>query len=275
MIRRNDLTIAVVAAATLAACGGAHTAPEPIYELRATEAPLRYGLQATQRTVIELPTGGEQAIETSMEAVLALSYGETTRDGLPFELIFEELDAEMQGAPGTELSALIGEPIRGTVGSGGNISVDEAPQVEIPGFDAASLAELIGPLMIPLPPDGDAETESWPLERSRAVGGGLSGTSSFAGSVRFTPETQWRGEPARILVATGDLRQRASGRPPGAPGEVDLDLEGESTTTYAWDPVRGVVLHANQVADLEGSLAMQGMALPMTTNADQTFELLP
>jgi len=129
--------------------------------------------------------------------------------------------------------------------------------------------------MIPLPPDGDPAAESWPLERSRSVGGGMSGTSSFAGTVRFAPETEWRGQAARILVAAGDLRQRASGQPPGAPSEVDVDLEGESTTTYAWDPLRGVVLHVNQAADLEGSVSLQGMALPMTTKADQTFELLP
>jgi hypothetical protein len=265
----------IAAALALAACGGARTAPEPIYELRATEAPLRYGLEATQRTVVELPTGDEQEIQTSMSALLTLSYGEATPDGLPFVLTIDELEAAMPGAPGADLSAIIGEPIRGVMGSEGDVSVDEAPQIDVPGFDAASLAELIGPLMIPLPPDGDAEAESWPLERSRAVGGGLSGTSRFDGTVSFTPETEWRGAAARILVAAGHLRQRASGQPPGAPGEVDVDLEGESTTTYAWDPIRGVVLHVNRVVELEGALSMQGMALPMTTNADQTFDLQP
>ena len=271
MIRHN---IAIAAVVTLAACGSTRTAPEPIYELRATEAPLRYGLETTQRTIIELPTGDEQEIETSMDAVLTLSYGEATPDGLPFELVFDELDATMQGAPGADLSAVVGGPIRGVVSSEGHITVDEAPEVDVPGFDAGGLAELIGPLMIPLPPEGDAEAESWPLVRSRAVGGGMSGTSSFDGAVRFTPETEWRGEAARILVSEGDLRQRASGQPPGAPGEVNVDLEGESTTTYAWDPLQGVVLHVKQTAELEGSISMQGMALPMTTIAEQTFELL-
>lgn len=272
MIRQN---IAVAAVLALAACGGTRPAPEPIYELRATDAPLRYGLEATQRTVIELPTGDDQQIETSTDAVLTISYGEATSEGLPFVLTFDELDTAMQGAPGADLSAIIGEPIRGVVRSDGDISVQEAPEVDVPGFDAASLAELVGPLMIPLPPDGDAEAESWSLQRSRAFGGGMSGTSSFDGTVRFAPETEWRGEAARILVSEGDLRQRASGQPPGAPGEMDLDLEGESTTTYAWDPLGGVVLHVQRAAELEGSISMQGMALPMTTTADQTFELLP
>lgn len=266
----------VVAGVALAACAGGRSAPEPVYELRATEQPLRYDLEATQTTVIELPTGGEQEIETATSAVLSLSYGEATDEGLPFVLVFDELDMTMQGAPGSvDLSPAIGERIRGTVGSAGEISVVEAPELDVPGFDPAGLAEMISPLMIPLPPEGDPSAESWPLQRTRPVGGGMTGESSFEGTVRFTPETEWRGAPARILVSSGDLRQRASGQPAGAPGEVDIDLRGESTTTYAWDPSRGVVLHVDQQGSLEGTLSMQSMGLPMTTTMRQVFELLP
>lgn len=270
---RHLLTAAAVS--VLAACAG-RAAPEPIYELRATEQPLRYGLTSSQTTVIELPTGGEQEIATTADAVLTLSYRAPTDAGLPFVLSFEELDVSMQGMPAdVDLSDAIGEPIRGTVGSDGDITVDEAPDLDVPGFDADGLAEMISPLMIPLPPDGDPAAESWPLERSRGVGGGMTGESTFDGTVRFTPETDWRGQPARILVAEGDLRQRASGQPAGAPGEVDVDLRGESTTTYAWDPARGVVLHVDREAELEGTVSVQNMGLPMTTTASQTFELLP
>ena len=275
MKRLATTAIAALAAAALTACGGARTASEPIYELRATEAPLRYALEATQLTVIELPTGDEQEVRTSMSAALRLSYGEPAAAGLPFELTFDELDVEMAGMPGADLSPVIGTPIRGIVGSDGDITVDEAPEVAVPGFDEAGLTELLAPLMIPLPPDGEPATDSWPLERSRSVSGGMSGSASFTGTVRFAPGTEWNGQQARILVSEGDLRQRASGQPPGAPGEVDVDLEGQSTTTYAWDSMRGVVLHVNQRAELEGTVSVQGMALPMTTSADQTFELIP
>lgn len=264
------------AVCVFAACAGGRTASEPIYELRATEQPLRYDLAASQTTVIELPTGGEQEIATTTEAVLALSYGAPVEAGLPFELVFEEIDVSMQGVPGdVDLSGVIGQPIRGTVGSDGAITVDEAPEVDVPGFDGAGLAETISPLMIPLPPEGDPSAESWPLERTRAAGGGMAGESAFEGTVRFAPETEWQGQPARILVSEGDLRQRATGQPAGAPGEVDIDLRGESTTTYAWDPARGVVLHVDQEAELEGTVSMQNMGLPMTTTITQTFELLP
>lgn len=102
----------------------------------------------------------------------------------------------------------------------------------------------------------------------------MTGEASFAGTVRFAPERQWEGSPARILISSGDVRQRASGSPPGAPGEVDVDLVGESTTTYVWDPLRAAVLHVDQDVELEGTVSTQGMALPMTTEAEQTFTLL-
>lgn len=125
----NRLVVVTGLVGALAACAGGRAAPEPVYELRATAEPLRYDLEATQVTEIELPTGGEQEIETATNAVLSLSYGTATAEGLPFVLTFEELEMTMQGAPGgVDLSPAVGEPIRGTVGSSGEISVEEAPR---------------------------------------------------------------------------------------------------------------------------------------------------
>jgi len=272
---KNKYAMALIAACGAAACAGGQTAQEPIYELRATEAPLRYDVSGRQTTVIELPTGGEQQIESETAATVAVSYGQRTGSGLPFELTFEAL--EVTGPGGSpDLSRLIGKPIRGTIDESGDVQIDEAPDVQVPGADAEGLAsQTLGLLFVPLPPDGNPSAESWPLERSRAPGGGMDGTSTFEGTARFTPEMEWQGMHARIIVSEGDLRQRATGTPPGAPSEVDVDFEGEATTTYAWDPARGVVLHVQQDIELEGTIAMQGMALPTTTTGRQTFDLLP
>lgn len=272
---KNKYAMAVIAACGAAACAGGQTAQEPIYELRATETPLRYEWSGNQTTVIEIPNGGEQRVETGMTATVAVSYGRRTDAGLPFEMTFETL--EVSGPGGSpDLSALIGAPVRGTVSENGDVEIDEVPDVQVPGADAEGLAsQTLGLLFVPLPPDGDPSAGSWPLERSRPPGGGMDGTSTFEGSARFAPEMEWEGMPARIIVSEGDLRQRATGTPPGAPSEVDVDFEGEATTTYAWDPARGVVLHVQQDVELEGTIAMQGMALPTTTTGRQTFDLLP
>lgn len=272
---KNKYWMAFVAASGLVACAGGQTAQEPIYEIRATEAPLRYDATGSQVTVIELPTGDEQRVETGLKGIAVLSYGQRTEAGLSFELIYEAL--EVTGPGGTaDLSGLIGQPIRGSIDDNGEIQVDEAPEVQVPGTDAEGLAsQTLGLLFVPLPPDGDPAAESWPLERSRPAGGGLDGVTTFDGSASFAPEMEWEGTPARIIVSRGDLRQRATGTPPGAPSEVDIDFEGETTTTYAWDPSRGVVLHVAQDVELEGTVSMQGMALPTTTTGSQTLRLLP
>lgn len=268
------LAIVAGAVATLAACAGGRSAPEPIYELRSTDAPLRYGLQSEQLTVIELPTGGEQEIETATTATVSITYGTQTEAGLPFTLTFDSVDVQGPGGA-ADLSSVVGVPIRGTVGEAGVVEVQEAPDVEGAPVDVGPLAEqLLTPLIPPLPPAGDTTAESWPLQQSRPAGGGMTGAASFDGTVRFAPERQWEGTPARILISSGDVRQRASGSPPGAPGEVDVDLVGESTTTYVWDPLRGAVLHVDQDVELEGTVSTQGMALPMTMEAEQTFTLL-
>ena len=268
------LSIVAGAILTLSACAGGRAGPEPVFELRATETPLRYGIESEQRTVIELPTGGEQEMETGVTGTVAIVYGTRSEEGLPFTLTFDSLDVQGPGGA-ADLSAVIGIPIRGTVGDAGIVDVQEAPEIEGVPMNAASLAEqLLTPLIPPLPPAGDTTAESWPLQQSRPATGEMSGEVSFDGTVRFAPERQWEGTPARILVASGDVRQRASGAPPGAPGEVDVDLAGESTTTYAWDPLRAAVLHVNQDVELEGTVSTQGMALPMTVEARQTFSLL-
>lgn len=267
-------SLAVVAVAASAACSGGRGGQGPIYDLRATEVPLRYSMESSSLTVVELPTGGEQRVETSTTGTLSVEYGQPTDAGLPFTLIIEELDVTAAtGAP--DLSALIGTPIRGVAQRDGNVEVTEAPDVNVPGFDSAGLGQLISPLIVPLPPDGDPTAESWPLQVTRSTGDIMQGEASFDGTVRFTPAERWNGTPARIIVSEGDVDQRASGQPPGSPGEVDLEGQGESTTTYVWDPAEGAVLHVDRTAEIEGTVSTQGMALPLTVTTTETYTKLP
>lgn len=265
----------MAAVLALTACAGGQTADAPIYELRATETPLRYQFDGSQSTVIEIPSGGEQTIETKTTATITVAYGLRTEAGLPFDLTFEAIDVTGPGGA-ADLSSLVGAPIRGVIDENGEVTVDEAPSMDIPGADPASLAgQTLALLMIPLPPDGDPSAESWPLERTRSPGGGMTGTTTFTGSASFAADSAWQGSEARMIVSRGDLRQRANGTPAGAPGEVDVDFAGESTTRYVWDPRRGVVLHVEQDLELEGTITMQTMSLPTTMTGTQTVDLLP
>lgn len=256
--------------AFLAGCGGARQASAPIYELRATPAPLEYAAVIENLTTIETP-GGEQEINFTTTVALTLTYGMRTADGLPFEVVFGEFATE---GPGLDLSAILGQPFRGIVDDDGELELTELPELDIPGFDGATIVQVISPLMIPLPPGGRPIDQAWPLQVTRDAGGGMTGTASFDGSVEFAADTVWNGIPARIIVSSGDVRQRASGTPPGAPGEVDLDTEGEAESTYAWDPARGIVLHVTVKTEMDGIFSMQGLIMPLTVETTATYELV-
>ncbi|MDH3297639.1 MAG: hypothetical protein OEM96_05095 [Gemmatimonadota bacterium] len=266
----NQRLVWILTVSVLAACGGARQAPAPIYDLRATPVPLEYAAEVRSLTVVETP-GGEQEIASTTTIVMTIAYGAPTSDGLPIEVVFSEFSTE---GPAPDLSAMLGLPFRGIVGEGGEIELTETPDLDVPGFDAASLLQVINPLVIPLPPSGHPTEEAWPLQRSRDPGGGLTGESTFEGSARFAADTVWNGIPTRWLVASGDVKTRASGSPAGAPGEVDLDSEGESEISYAWDAARGVVLHVAVEIELDGTVSTQGMVLPLTIETSATYDLV-
>jgi hypothetical protein len=232
-------------------------------------------MEGENTTRISIPGGGEQEVESSSAAAFTLEYGQPTSAGLPFTVLYESF--ELTGAGTVDATSFLNQAIRGVIDSLGSIQVTEAPEFEasVPGLSGETLGQLIGPLAIPLPPGGAPTDEPWSLRRSTAVGGGLTGEANFEGTARFTPATEWEGHPARLIVSEGTVRQRASGTPQGAPGEVEVESEGSTRTTYAWDPARGVVLHVAQQTTSEGTVTViaQGMVLPVTNTSTSSFTL--
>ena len=78
---------------------------------------------------------------------------------------------------------------------------------------------------------------------------------------RFAGDTVWNGTTARLILAEGSLEIEGSGAPAGAPAEMDLVLEGESTRLYVWDTIRRVMLASLVTGEAEGSLSVSGMDL--------------
>ena len=50
-----------------------------------------------------------------------------------------------------------------------------------------------------------------------------------------------------------------SGTPAGAPAEMNLLLEGESTRLFVWDTIRRVMLASFVTGEADGSLTIGGM----------------
>ncbi len=265
----NHRFVLILAASALAACGGARQAP--IYDLRATPAPLEYAGEVYSMTTVETP-GGEQEIESTTTIAMTVAYGSPTADGLPIEVVFSDFSTDAAGAP--DLSGMYGLPFRGMVGEAGEVQLTESPELDVQGFDPASMLQAINPVVIPLPPSGHPADEAWPLQTSRDPGGGLTGVSTFDGSARFAADTVWNGISSNWVVSSGEVSTRASGAPAGAPGEVDLDTEGDSESMYAWDPARGLVLHVTVEVSMDGSVSTQGMVLPLTIDSKATYDLV-
>ena len=261
----------ILAAAFLAGCGGTRQAAAPIYDLRATPAPLTYSAVIDHLTIIETPGGVEHHRTTSL--VLSLAYGSATAEGLPFEVVFSEAPAE-DGPVVFDLSTMIGVPFRGVVLTGGDLELTDVPELDIPGYDASTIEELISPLVIPLPPEGHALAEPWPLERSSDPAGGLTGVVTFDGSARIAADSVWNEIPSAVVIVSGEVKVRALGTPVGAPGELEQNMEGDSESTYAWDPTRGIVLGVDVTTEMDGSLEFQGMIFPISTESTATYSLV-
>ena len=80
--------LVLITAFLLAGCGGTRQGSAPVYELRATQAPLEYTAEIDNHTTIDTP-GGVQEIDFQASIALTLTYASRTAEGLPFEVVFE------------------------------------------------------------------------------------------------------------------------------------------------------------------------------------------
>ncbi len=273
--RRQAPSLAAIALAVLAVgCGGGRA---PVYDLRPTEAPLRYVDESEGTQTIETPAG-PQGGEFRTEAELAVHLGPSTADGRNFKVVYESFDATVPGPAGPrniDAAALGGTEITGVVGPDGSLSLAALPKAAAGSFDAASLAGILPDLLTPLPPDGSADRAPWPHRYTLPAGGGLRGEIVYDGEARFAGDTTVNGTPVRRIVSEGRVTVTASGSPAGAPGEIDMAVEGEARTEYLWDPVRGVLVASDAESETEGTVSTMGFDLPMTMGMERRIRLAP
>jgi hypothetical protein len=143
----------------------------------------------------------------------------------------------------------------------GQISVTDAPETSGRLSDNLDPAALLTELLVPLPPPGSTGLESWPVSSTVVSDAAVRLKSTFGGTARFAGDTVWNGVPARLILAEGTLEIVGSGAPAGAPAEIDLMLEGESTRLFIWDMERQVMLASLVTGEADGSLSIRGMEL--------------
>jgi hypothetical protein len=272
---RRALFHAVIPLSILAAaCGGGRA---PIYTLLPTEAPLRYTDASEGSQTIETPAG-PQGGEFRTEAAVALQVGPEAAGGRNFKISYESFGATVPGPAGprqVDGAELVGAEIAGVMGPDGSLALAALPDVSAGSFDAASLAGLLPDLLAPLPPDGASERTPWPHRYTLPAGGGLRGEISYEGEARFAGDTTANGIPLRRIVSEGRVTVAASGSPAGAPGEIDMKVEGDARTVYLWDSARGVLVSSNAESTTAGTLSTMGFDLPMTMSMERRIRLVP
>lgn len=242
-----------------AACAGATTGSA--FEFRPSDSPLRYDVTVSGDVIAETPMG-RMASETESDATISLNVGERMESGWTVTATFEALQVTAEGSLGggtVNAESILGKSYLGSLSESGLISISEAPVVSGSLSDNLDPAALLTELLVPLPPEGAADVESWPVSSTVISDAAVHLTSTFEGFARFAGDTIWHGKPATLIVAEGDIEIEGSGAPAGAPAEIDLFLSGESARTYVWDVERRVMLASLVTGEADGSLTVAGM----------------
>jgi hypothetical protein len=156
----------------------------------------------------------------------------------------------------------------------GEVEVTSAPEITAQGVTTDDMIELVTGVAFPLPPGGDSSAQSWPHHLTTPVASGMEGKVVYDGTASFAGDTTWNGIPARVIVSEGSWKLTGTGMPEGAPAEVELVLEGTSTTSYLWDPARGVLLAMDATSEGDGDVSTMGFTMPMVTTSVGTAELV-
>jgi len=214
--------------------------------------------------------------ETDSDATVLLDIGERLENGMGVTATFEALEVRAEGSLGggtVNAEGILGKPYTGTLTATGQISITDSPQASSRLTNNLDPAALLTELLVPLPPGGAADMESWPIRSSVISDAAVRLTSTFEGAARFAGDTIWNGVAARLIVVEGTLEIEGSGAPAGAPAEMNLLLEGESTRLYVWDTTRQVMLASLMTGEAEGSLSISGMDLQIPARFEQKQEV--
>lgn len=263
----------VLACFLISACATATTRSP--FEFQPTNSPLQYDVTVSGDVIADTPMG-RMTSETDSEAIVSLDIGERFENGRGVTATFEALEVRAEGSLGggtVNAEGILGKPYTGSLAATGQISITDSPQASSSLTNNLDPAALLTELLVPLPPGGDADMESWPIRSSVISDAAVRLTSTFEGAARFAGDTIWNGVAARLIVVEGTLEIAGSGAPAGAPADIDLTLEGESTRLYVWDMERGVMLASLVTGEADGALTIRGMGMQIPARFEQRQEV--
>ncbi len=268
----HKFLISVTAALLSGACAGGSAGP--VFEYGPTDAPLRYQISGSTESAIETPMGPQNQSGT-IEATVTVDIGGAVDGGRNVTVVFEALETSGTGIGQVAGGDLIGKPFVGVLAANGEMSFTGVPEVPSALARYFDPAPFLAQLLMPLPPEGGTDLESWPVHQESTESTEMTIFSTLDGTARVVGDTVWNGIPAKIVLVEGEFQMEGSGTPTGSPAELDLVASGPATSRFIWDAVRGVMLASNTDGGGEGvvSLPSMDLSMPMTINSKQTTEL--
>ncbi len=270
MVRRFLSAISSLFLLACASAGG------PVFEFAPSDTPLRYDANTFNRLQVETPDGNMISNDT-VRTTVAVDIGAPNEGGRSVSTEFEAVHVKVTGNMANqqlEGRELVGKPFRGTLRPNGTIEVSEAPDLSGQLSQIFDPAALFAELLAPLPPNADADAESWPVNTVVTSKAGWTVTAKFDGTARFAGDTTWNGQAARLIVSEGTFALEGRGMPAGAPSEVEMSMNGTSTRRYVWDASRGIMLASRNETDAEGVVVVLDFDLALPTMARNVQEVM-
>lgn len=259
------LLVPSVAVTLAAACAGGTAGP--MFEYGPGGGPLRYVVTSETKTAIQTPMG-PQNVDGSTNATVTVEIGAQTQGGRRVSVVLEAFETRGTGVGRLEGGALIGQTFGGILAQDGSMEFTETPPTPANLRDYVDPSAFLSDLLMPLPPSGASDLESWPVQQQTVERTQMTTTSSFEGTARVVGDTVWNGQPAKIVRVEGQFSIEGTGTPAGSPAELQMSVSGPGTMTYLWDATRGVMLTATSRGDGDGTVALVGMDMTMTMSVE-------
>ena len=257
----------------LAACGGGAALGGGADMMRYAVpdgGPLTYDRTDSLSMTIEAPGMGFFTTRVDQDMRLGLTFTPSA-DGLRVTTSVERLAARMtnpMGAPATLSEADLEGELVFAVDGRGNANLIDLPEVSGaagPIFNATSLAY---DLLPKLPPPGLMPGSSW-ADTTAYAGTDATGSIevTWAGTSTLAGDTVVDGRRLRLVRTHADVSIAIDASVAGR--ALTQNMSGPETGFYLFDPSRGVLVSQELDRDLEGTVKVAVVPLPMKLTAKQ------
>ena len=242
----------------------------PTFEYGPTSSPARYDILSRSSALIDSPMGIQETGDSTL-ATVVIEVGNLGQGSHEVAVTFEAMTVHLVGAVTgtTDGGELLNRRLLGTLSPTGRIHLVAENVPMVGEYDPTAL---LTDFLVPMPMDGNT-AEPWTVRTSMTVRGQIEVTSEFDGTAQIVGDTIWNGQAAKIIRADGRVTQNGSGQPSESPVPIEFSWTGNSTRTYIWDHLAGMMLAAVVTEEVSGPLTLVGLDMSLQATAEGTTRI--